>query len=86
MQQWTFSLIADAIEACKERMKEPDPPWKQPGTQPRIHIVQPGDWLSKIAMTYYGDVNKWPVIYKENRGTIGDKPDLIVPGQRLIIP
>jgi hypothetical protein len=88
VQQWTFSLIADAIAACKERMRAPDPPWKQPGKQPRIHVVQPGDWLSKIAMTYYGDMNKWRVIYEhpKNLETIGSDYNLIIPGQKLIIP
>lgn len=60
----------------------------QPGNGQKIHVVQPGDWLSKIAITYYGDMNKWPVIYNypQNRQTIGANPDLIKPGQRLVIP
>lgn len=59
----------------------------QPGNQ-RIHTVEPGDWLSKIAIRYYGDMNKWTVIYEypENRRTIGPNPDLIKIGQRLVIP
>jgi hypothetical protein len=66
---------------------DPDRPRKPaPGNGQRIHIVQPGDWLSKIAITYYGDMNKWEVIYKANIGEIGPKPDLIKPGQRLVIP
>ena len=62
----------------------PDP--KRPGYVPRIHIVKQGDWLSKIAITYYGDMNKWDVIYKRNIDQIGPNPDLIKPGQRLVIP
>ncbi len=62
----------------------PDP--KRPGYIPRIHVVQPGDWLSKLAITYYGDMNKWDVIYKRNIDQIGLNPDLIKPGQRLVIP
>lgn len=70
------------------------PPSKEPpnSTKPtypqRIHVVKSGDWLSKIAITYYGDMNKWKMIYEhpENRRTIGPNPDLIKPGQRLIIP
>ena len=51
-------------------------------------MVQAGDWLSKIAITYYGDMNKWKIIYEvpENKQKIGPNPDLIQPGQRLIIP
>lgn len=68
----------------------PDKP--QYGAPPRngqrIHVVQPGDWLSKIAIKYYGDMNKWSVIYNQpqNRQTIGPNPDLIKPGQNLVIP
>lgn len=63
---------------------QPDP--KRPGYVPRIHVVKQGDWLSKIAITYYGDMNKWDVIYKRNIDQIGPNPDLIQPGQRLVIP
>ena len=28
----------------------------------------------------------WPAIYEANRGTIGENPNLIFPGQRLVIP
>ncbi len=64
----------------------PDP--EKPSYIPRIHVVKQGDWLSKIAIAYYGDMNKWPDIYNhpKNRETIGPNPDLIKPGQRLIIP
>ena len=68
----------------------PYPPNKPgyPGNGQRIHIVKRGDWLSKLAITYYGDMNKWPVIYNhpKNRETIGPDYNLIKPGQRLIIP
>ena len=95
VQQWSFGLIMDAIHECMERLKKPGDPAKppqpdprQPGPQPRIHVVQPGDWLSKIAITYYGDMNKWRMIYDhpQNRQTIGPDYNLIKPGQRLVIP
>jgi LysM repeat protein len=54
--------------------------------QARHHSVVAGDWLSKLARTYYGDMHKWPVIYVANKQTIGGNPDLIKPGQRLLIP
>lgn len=56
-----------------------------PGRE-RIHVVQPGDWLSKIAVAYYGDMNKWETIYNANLRTIGPNPDLIQVGQQLVIP
>jgi LysM domain len=95
VQRWTFNLIMDAFLACKERLaksaglaKQPTAKPARPGQEPRIHIVRPGDWLSKIALTYYGDMNKWRVIYDhpQNRQTIGPNYNLIKPGQRLVIP
>ncbi|MCY7348365.1 MAG: LysM peptidoglycan-binding domain-containing protein [Pyrinomonadaceae bacterium] len=58
------------------------------GKKPQIHTVKSGDWLSKIAIQYYGDMNKWKTIYEvpANKATIGANPDLIKPGQQLIIP
>lgn len=52
----------------------------------RRHTVVSGDSLSKIAKQHYGDANKWRRIYDANRQTIGDNPDLIKPGQDLVIP
>jgi len=52
----------------------------------RRHTVVSGDSLSKIAKHHYGDANAWRRIYEANRHTIGDNPDLIKPGQDLVIP
>lgn len=59
-----------------------------PGQTPRYYVVQSGDWLSKIAIKFYGDMNKWHVIYDQpdNKKLIGPNPDLIKPGQKLVIP
>jgi|GEM_PF-3405694 len=50
------------------------------------YTVQPGDSLSRIAQLMYGNGNAWPRIYEANRQTIGNNPDLIRPGQNLVIP
>jgi nucleoid-associated protein YgaU len=49
------------------------------------YIIQKGDSLSKIAKQYYGDANKYPVIFEANREVIGNA-DLIFPGQKIRIP
>ncbi|MFQ5752671.1 MAG: LysM peptidoglycan-binding domain-containing protein [bacterium] len=49
------------------------------------YTVQTGDWLSKIAQRYYGDVMEFGKIFKANRDILKD-PNLIYPGQRLKIP
>lgn len=51
----------------------------------RYHTVVEGDWLSKIAKTYYGDANKFNVIFEANKPMLSD-PDKIYPGQVLRIP
>jgi nucleoid-associated protein YgaU len=63
----------------------------------QIHRVEPGDSLWRIAATTLGrrkettPTNRevagfWPRIYDANESVIGGDPDLILPGQRLIIP
>ena len=63
----------------------PGPPQPGPAKQ-RIHVVRPGDSLSKIAQQYYGNMSKWPTIYAANQAVVGPNPNLIHPGQKLIIP
>ena len=48
-----------------------------------LHKVQPGETLSKIAETYYGDHSKFAIIAKANR--IGDVTAIRV-GQKIRIP
>jgi nucleoid-associated protein YgaU len=51
----------------------------------KTYTVVKGDSLSKIAKREYGDANKWRQIFEANKDVI-DNPDLIEPGQNLIIP
>jgi nucleoid-associated protein YgaU len=48
-------------------------------------VVQPGDSLSKIAKTFYGDANKYMTIFNANKDVLKD-PNMIKPGQKLNIP
>lgn len=61
------------------------------------YVVEPGDSLWRIAAFALrsggdGDPSNadiarfWPAIYAANRTVIGDNPNLIFPGQRLLIP
>jgi nucleoid-associated protein YgaU len=56
-----------------------------PAPEARYHTVVSGDWLSKIAKTYYGDATKFDVIFEANKPMLKD-PDEIYPGQVLRIP
>lgn len=51
----------------------------------RLHTVQPGDTLSKIADANYGDSGKFSLIVRANP-TVIDDPNLIFPGQVLRVP
>jgi hypothetical protein len=53
--------------------------------EPIVYTVQPGDTLSKIARNYYGDANQYTRIFEANRDKL-DNPNVIRPGQRLVIP
>ena len=58
----------------------------QPQTPDVIfHTVVRGDSLSKLALTYLGDMHKYPDIFELNKGLIND-PDKIYVGQVLKIP
>lgn len=55
------------------------------GSGQRTYTVNPGDNLSAIAQNFYGDASQWHRIYDANRDKISN-PDLIHPGQELVIP
>ena len=52
---------------------------------PIRYEVRPGDWLSKLALRFYGDAQYWGPIFAANRKAIAN-PDSIYPRQRLAIP
>lgn len=93
--------LMDFFKKGKERPAENKTPQAgtrpptSPGTQTsgvnpgapsrRDYVVQSGDSLSKIARQFYGNANDWEKIYQANKDTIKD-PNLIHPGQKIIIP
>ena len=57
----------------------------EPQPESQWHAVVSGDNLSKIARTFYGDANKYPLIFEANKPML-KHPDKIYPGQMLRIP
>ncbi len=51
--------------------------------QPQYHQIQEGEWLSKIAIQYYGDASFWRELELINRAPNGNK---VYPGENIIIP
>ena len=49
------------------------------------HVVKSGETLGKIAKHYYDNASKYQAIFKANSDILKN-PDLIHPGQELIIP
>ena len=58
---------------------------QNPEPEAQWHTVVSGDNLSKIAKAFYGDANKYPVIFEANKPML-KHPDKIYPGQLLRIP
>ncbi|WP_128893624.1 LysM peptidoglycan-binding domain-containing protein [Longirhabdus pacifica] len=61
---------------------------KRPTTKkvPSLYVVKRGDSLWLISQRTYGDGRQWRKIYNENKETVGPDPNLIYPGQKLVIP
>jgi nucleoid-associated protein YgaU len=51
-----------------------------------IHVVAPGESLTSIARSYYGDVAAWERVHDANRTLIGNDPDRLEVGMKLVIP
>lgn len=52
----------------------------------RTYTVQSGDCLWNIAKASVGNGSRWPELYELNTEVIGNNPNLIYPGQVLILP
>lgn len=50
------------------------------------YTVVKGDCLWNIAKYFYGDGSKYTIIYEMNKDIVGGNPNLIYPGQVLLIP
>jgi len=55
------------------------------GENTRTYTVRAGDSLSKIAKEFYGKAGDYMKIFEANRNELSD-PNVIRPGQQLIIP
>lgn len=61
-------------------------PTPAPAPTEQHYTVVAGDTLSGIAEKFYHDAADWPTIYNANRALIGGNPNLIFPGEQLVIP
>ena len=89
MRQWREVKVRTAAQAQAASQRgiaiktSPRPDTKP---VPKVYEVKPGDTLWKIAKIQLGDGSRWQEIYTNNKSTIGSNPNLIIPGQRLVMP
>lgn len=57
----------------------------EPAPEAQFHTVVSGDNLSKISKKFFGDPNKYNIIFEANKPML-THPDKIYPGQVLRIP
>jgi len=70
-------------EPIPELIPEPEPVPELPDSVTVMYMAKPNDWLSKIAISEYGEVSMWRSIWKWNYEEIGDNPNLIYPYKEL---
>ncbi|MGQ9925789.1 MAG: LysM peptidoglycan-binding domain-containing protein [Chloroflexaceae bacterium] len=51
-----------------------------------VYVVRAGDTLSGISLRFYGTTRFAPAIWDANFSVIGSNPNLLRPGQRLVLP
>jgi len=74
-----IASVEDRMMVTQPAVVTPPPPGKQ------FYTVKKGDYLSKIAKEVYGNANKYSIIFEANKPMLKD-PNLIYPGQVLVIP
>lgn len=85
LRQWRDLrvLLIAAAEAGAGVAALPRPDTK---AVPKVYTVKSGDTLYAIAKTELGDGTRWREIYNLNVMAIGPDPNLILPGQALVMP
>lgn len=81
---------APQVRIIEEKKKVTAKPARPPAPKPKpkTYTVVRGDSLWKIAAkpSIYGKGADWRKIYNANKGVVGKNPNLIYPGQKLVIP
>ncbi|MED4971312.1 LysM peptidoglycan-binding domain-containing protein [Parageobacillus toebii] len=85
LKEYRMPVVKKLSPSAPKSPPKPQRPPKQED-KPKIYVVRKGDSLWAIAKRIYNDGSKWPTIYNANKKVIGKNPNLIYPGQKLVIP
>lgn len=82
------ATVEEKVEEAKALVEDAADEAEVKSSPAKIHVVQAGETLSHIALNYYGKATPpyYQHIYNHNRDVIGDNINIIVPGQKLVIP
>lgn len=85
-KEYRYVTVRETTPKKAKPKPKPRPPAPKP--KPRTYTVKKGDHLWGISKRYYGKGSQWRRIYNhpQNRKVIGKNPNLIYPGQKLVIP
>lgn len=79
LKEYKFLQVRDLTSASSNQTR---PTEKE---SPTTYTVKSGDSLWQIAKRLTGDGSNWSNIYNANKSVIGNNPNLIYPGQKLVI-
>lgn len=85
-REYATKTVNIAIDASKPKASVTNKRETNNSPTALTYTVVSGDCLWNIAKKFYGDGGKYTVIYNANQSVIGGNPNLIYPGQVLIIP
>lgn len=83
--QVIYQKPAVDIGKTKDTVQTSKTPGKETGSPQETYMVEEGDTLQKISKKFYGTTRQWKKIYEANKEVL-KSPDMIKPGQRLLIP
>ncbi|MED4973647.1 LysM peptidoglycan-binding domain-containing protein [Geobacillus kaustophilus NBRC 102445] len=83
LKEYRMPVVKKWTQSSPPSNKQRPPKQKE---EPKTYVVRKGDSLWAIAKRIYDDGSKWRKIYEANKKVIGKNPNLIYPGQKLVIP